>query len=170
MLVTPASAQPQRGRTGTPAAAPRQGAGQGTVSGIDVVGNQRIEADTIRSYMLLQPGDRFDSEQLDRSLRTLFATGLFRDVQVGRQGDRIEVRVQENPLVNRVAFEGNRKISDDQLQPLVSLRPRAVFTPQAAQTDREKILELYARRGRFAATVEPKVIELPQNRVDVVFE
>ncbi|ATR20086.1 Outer membrane protein assembly factor yaeT [Roseomonas mucosa] len=170
VLVTPASAQPQRGRAGTPAAAPRQGVGQGTVSGIDVVGNQRIEADTIRSYMLLQPGDRFDSEQLDRSLRTLFATGLFRDVQVGRQGDRVVVRVQENPIVNRVAFEGNRKISDDQLQPLVSIRPRAVFTPQAAQSDREKILELYARRGRFAATVEPKVIELPQNRVDVVFE
>ena len=91
-------------------------------------------------------------------------------MQVGRQGDRVVVRVQENPIVNRVAFEGNRKISDDQLQPLVSIRPRAVFTPQAAQSDREKILELYARRGRFAATVEPKVIELPQNRVDVVFE
>lgn len=154
---------------------PRRGAAQqpaanGYVSQIDVQGNQRIEADTIRSYMLLQPGDAFDSDRLDRSLRTLFATGLFRDVKLSRQGDRILVQVQENPIVNRVAFEGNSKLSDDTLRPEVQLRPRAVFTPATAQADRQRLLELYARRGRFAARVEPKVIELDQNRVDVVFE
>ncbi|WBV42039.1 outer membrane protein assembly factor BamA [Pseudoroseomonas cervicalis] len=154
---------------------PRRGAAQqpaanGYVSQIDVQGNQRIEADTIRSYMLLQPGDAFDADRLDRSLRTLFATGLFRDVKLSRQGDRILVQVQENPIVNRVAFEGNSKLSDDTLRPEVQLRPRAVFTPATAQADRQRLLELYARRGRFAARVEPKVIELDQNRVDVVFE
>ncbi len=133
-------------------------------------GNQRIEADTVRSYMLLQPGDAFEGDRLDRSLRTLFATGLFRDVQVARRGGRILVTVQENPIVNRVAFEGNRKLSDDELRSVVQLRSRAVFTPQAAQSDRQRLLEGYARRGRFAATVEPKLIELEQNRVDVVFE
>ncbi|MFC0408190.1 outer membrane protein assembly factor BamA [Roseomonas elaeocarpi] len=162
-----AEAQPRRSAPARPTAARPQG---GIVQGIDVSGNQRIEADTIRSYMLLQPGDQFEADRLDRSLRALYATGLFRDVQVGRQGDRITVRVQENPIVNRVAFEGNRKLSDDQLRPVVQLVPRAVFTPQAAQTDRQHLLEVYARRGRFAATIEPKIIELDQNRVDVVFE
>jgi outer membrane protein insertion porin family len=140
------------------------------VRAIEVTGNQRIEADTIRSYMLLQPGDPFNADRMDRSLRTLFATGLFRDVRVTRQGDVIRVAVQENPIVNRVEFEGNSKAGDDVLRTEVTLRPRAVFTPQQAQADRQRILDLYARRGRFAATVEPKVIELDQNRVDVVFE
>jgi outer membrane protein insertion porin family len=151
-----------------PAATPAQA--QGVVRGIDVTGNQRIEADTIRSYMLLQPGDAFDADRLDRSLRTLFATGLFRDVSVARQGDRIRVTVEENPIVNRVAFEGNSRVSEDVLRAEATLRPRAVFTPQQAQADRQRILDLYARRGRFAAQVEPKIIQLDQNRVDVVFE
>lgn len=163
-LALPAEAQ-QRPR---PAAA--QAAPQGVVRGIDVVGNQRIEADTIRSYMLLQPGDAFDADRLDRSLRTLFATGLFRDVRVARQGDRIRVTVAENPIVNRVAFEGNTRVTEDVLSAETTLRSRAVFTPQQAQADRQRLLDLYARRGRFAARIEPKVIELDQNRVDVVFE
>ncbi len=162
-LSAPAEAQ-QRPRAATPAPA------QGVVRGIDVVGNQRIEAETIRSYMLLQPGDAFDADRLDRSLRTLFATGLFRDVSVARQGDRIRVTVEENPIVNRVAFEGNARVSEDVLRAEATLRPRAVFTPQQAQADRQRILDLYARRGRFAARVEPKIIQLDQNRVDVVFE
>ncbi|UFN50826.1 outer membrane protein assembly factor BamA [Roseomonas sp. OT10] len=165
VVAGPADSQPRRGA----APGPARPAG-GVVQGIDVVGNQRIEADTVRSYMLLQPGDTFEADRLDRSLRTLFATGLFRDVQVSRQGDRIVVTVQENPIVNRVAFEGNRKLSDDTLQPVVQLRARAVYTPQAVQADRQRLLELYARRGRFAAEIEPKIIELDQNRVDVVFE
>jgi len=165
-LALTAEAQTRGPRTPAAAALPASG----VVRGIDVTGNQRIEADTIRSYMLLQPGDPFDADRLDRSLRTLFATGLFRDVTLARDGDRIRVAVEENPIVNRVAFEGNSKVSDDVLTPEVTLRARAVFTPQAAQADRQRILDLYARRGRFAARVEPKIIQLDQNRIDVVFE
>jgi outer membrane protein insertion porin family len=171
LLVAPSSAAlaQQRGRAAAPAAQRAQ-TPAGTVQAIEVRGNQRIEADTVRSYMLLQPGDPLDSERLDRSLRTLFATGLFRDVEIGTEGSRVIVRVVENPIVNRVAFEGNSKISDDVLRNETQLRPRSVFTPAAAQADRQRILDLYARRGRFAASVEPKVIELDQNRVDLVFE
>lgn len=164
-----AAAPATRPAQAAPPARPAIPAGE-VVRAIDVTGNQRIEADTIRSYMLLQPGDRFDADRLDRSLRTLFATGLFRDVTITRNGDRIAVHVEENPIVNRVAFEGNSKVSDEILRSLISLKPRAVFTPQAAQADRGLITEIYARRGRFGATVEPKIIELDQNRVDVVFE
>jgi outer membrane protein insertion porin family len=166
ILVLPAEAQ-QRPRAAAPAPAVPRGE---VIRAVDVEGNQRIEADTIRSYMLIQPGDPFENDRLDRSLRTLFATGLFRDVRITRQGDRLRVTVAENPIVNRVAFEGNSRASDDVLRAEVTLRPRAVFTPQQAQADRQRILDLYARRGRFGARVEPKVIELDQNRVDVVFE
>lgn len=168
LLPPDASAQPRN--TPRRAAPGTAQPAQGVVSQIDVQGNQRIEADTIRSYMLLQPGDAFDAARLDRSLRTLFATGLFKDVQISRQGDRVVVQVQENPIVNQVAFEGNSKLSDDTLRPELQLRPRAVFTTATAQADRQRLLELYARRGRFAARVEPKIIERDQNRVDVVFE
>ena len=140
------------------------------VAAIEVQGNQRIEADTIRSYMLVQPGEPADTDRLDRSLRALFATGLFRDVEIRPEGNRVIVRVVENPIVNRVGFEGNRRVTSDALRSEVQLRPRGVFTPAAAQADRQRILEIYARRGRFGATVEPKIIELDQNRVDVVFE
>ncbi|MDJ0388146.1 outer membrane protein assembly factor BamA [Roseomonas sp. E05] len=160
------------GAVAQPRNAPRRAAQPAgpVVSQIEVRGNQRIETDTVRSYMLLQPGDVYDDARADRSLRTLFATGLFKDVRISRQGDRVIVQVQENPIVNQVAFEGNSKLSDDTLRPEVQLRPRAVFTPAAAQADRQRLLELYARRGRFAARVEPKIIERDQNRVDVVFE
>ncbi|MCS6891648.1 MAG: outer membrane protein assembly factor BamA [Rhodovarius sp.] len=165
MLLAAPSAEAQQRRAPAAAAQPA-----GVISAVEVRGNQRIEADTVRSYMLLQPGDAYDPDRADRSLRALFATGLFRDVQIARDGSRLIVQVQENPIVNRVAFEGNRRISDDNIRPEVQLRPRGVFTEQLAQADRQRILDLYARRGRFAASVEPRVIELDQNRVDVVFE
>ena len=140
------------------------------IRAVEVRGNQRIEADTVRSYMLLQPGDRFDADRLDRSLKSLFATGLFSDVKVGRDGNRVIVEVVENPIVNRIAFEGNRKVSDDNLRKETQLQPRAVYTPEAVQADRQRLQELYAKRGRFTAIIEPKIIRQDQNRVDVVYE
>jgi outer membrane protein insertion porin family len=165
LVVFAAQAQ-QRPPAASPAAAERGG----VVRGIRVDGNQRIEAGTIRSYLLIQSGDRFEQDRIDRSLRTLYATGLFQDVRLSRVGDDLIVRVVENPLVNRVAFEGNKKLSDDQLRGEVQVRARAVFTPSIAEVDRKRILDLYAQRGYYAATVEPKIIRLDQNRVDVVFQ
>jgi outer membrane protein insertion porin family len=154
---------------GTPASAAAR-AGAGTIADIKVEGNQRIEASTIRSYMLVQPGDPFDPDRLDRSLKTLYATGLFSDVRLQRQGSTLVVQVKENPIVNRIAFEGNRKLSDDTLRAELQLKPRGVFTPALAQADKQRLLDLYAKHGRYSARVEPKIIRLPQNRVDVVFE
>ncbi len=165
-----AVAQLRRGAAAQRAPVPVRTAPGGVISAIKVEGNQRIEEGTIRSYMLVQAGDPFDPERIDRSLKTLFATGLFQDVKLRRDGNVLMVAVQENPIVNRIAFEGNRKLNDEQLRGELQLRARAVFTPQLAQADRQRLLDLYARRGRFAAAVVPKVIRLDQNRVDVVFE
>ena len=142
----------------------------GTISAVRVTGNQRIESGTIQSYMLVQPGDPFDADRIDRSLKTLYATGLFRDVNLSQDGSTLVVTVVENPLINSIVFEGNHKLSDDNLRPLLELRVRGVYTADAAQADRQKILNAYAKRGRFGATVEPKVIRLEKNRVNVVFE
>ncbi len=144
--------------------------GEGTIQAIKVEGNKRIETGTILSYMLVQTGDPFDPDRVDRSLKTLYATGLFQDVKLSRDGDTLLVQVVENPLVNRVAFEGNHKLSDDQLRPEMQLKPRAVFTPSLAETDRQHILDMYAKRGYYDARVDPQVIRLDQNRVDVVFQ
>jgi outer membrane protein insertion porin family len=176
-LATPSASQRAAGRTGQAAAPARAAAAPatpvragGTIQTINVEGNQRIETSTIRSYMLVQPGDPFDPDRLDRSLKTLYATGLFQDVRLNREGDTLVVRLVENPLVNRIAFEGNHKLTDDQLRPEMQLRPRAVFTPALAETDRQRILDLYAKRGYYDARVDPQVIRLDQNRVDVVFQ
>ncbi len=142
----------------------------GTIAQIAVQGNQRIEPATIRTYIAVQEGDPFDPVAIDRSLKNLFATGLFADVSIGRQGDIMIIRVVENPIINRITFEGNDRIDNDEMEPEVQLRPRVVYTRTKVQQDVERILDLYRRSGRFAVTVEPKVIELPQNRVDLVFE
>ncbi len=140
------------------------------VSAIEVEGNQRIEADTVRAYMTVKQGDPISAERIDDSLKSLFATGLFADVSIVRQGNGLAVRVVENPIINRIAFEGNRRIEDTALEAEVQLRPRQVYTRSKVQEDVKRILDVYRRSGRFAVTVDPKIIELEQNRVDLAFE
>ncbi len=170
LVIGTAAAQTPTPRRHSAPARPAPAKPGGVIENIKVEGNQRIEDGTIRSYLLVQPGDPFDPDRIDRSLKTLYATGLFQDVRLGRVGDTLVVRVVENPIVNRVAFENNHKLSDDQLRAALQLRPRAVFTPSVAESDRQRILDMYAKRGYYDATVEPKVIRLEQNRVDVVFQ
>ncbi len=140
------------------------------VQEIVVEGAQRIEAGTVRSYLLLKEGDTIDAARVNRSLKSLFATGLFADVSIRQDRGRLIVSVVENPIINRVAFEGNRKVEDEALEAEISLRPRVIFTRAKVQADLQRILAAYRSTGRFAATVEPKVIRLPQNRVDLAFE
>jgi outer membrane protein insertion porin family len=137
---------------------------------IRIEGNQRIEPETVRSYMQINPGDPFDAKRIDQALKNLFGTGLFADVNFRRDGDALVVQVTENPIINKLAFEGNKRIDDDALQQEVQLRPRVVYTQARVQADVKRILDLYRRSGRFAATVEPKIIKLDQNRVNLVFE
>ena len=120
--------------------------------------------------MLVQPGDRFDPDRLDRSLKTLYATGLFQDVRLERDGDTLVVHVVENPIVNRVAFEGNHKLSDDQLRRRCS-SGRAPCSPRRWPRRIASTSWICTRsKGYYNATVEPQIIRLPQNRVDVVFQ
>lgn len=141
-----------------------------TITEVVVEGTQRIDPATVRSYLLLRPGDQVDADKLDRSMKALFATGLFSDVTIDRQGSRLVAKVVENPIVNRIQFEGNRKLADDVLIQEIQLKPRQVYTRTKVQNDVKRMIDIYRRAGRFAATVEPKVIELPQNRVDIAFE
>lgn len=144
--------------------------GAPVIDRIVVEGVQRIEPSTVLSYMTLGEGDPFSASGVNESLKTLFATGFFADVSIVREGASLIVRVVENPIVNRIAFEGNQRIDDDILQSEVQSRPRVVYSRQRVQDDVQRLVELYRRRGRFAATIEPKVIQQPQNRVDLVFE
>jgi outer membrane protein insertion porin family len=142
----------------------------GVITSVVVQGNSRVEVDTIRSYLTLREGQPFDSEAADRSLKALFATGLFSDVVIQPDGGRLIVKVVENPLINRVAFEGNKKLDDDQLKTEVQTKPRTVFTQAKVQSDVRRLVEVYRRAGKFNARIEPKIIKLDQNRVDLVFE
>lgn len=137
---------------------------------IRVEGTQRVEDETVRAYMVVREGMPADSRLIDQSVKTLFASGLFADVSIRREDDGLIVTVVENPIINRISFEGNKKIADDKLSGESSLRPRLVFTRAKVQDDVERFLELYRRAGRFSARIEPKVVQLPQNRVDLIFE
>ena len=166
-LSTLASAQQES----APAAASQAEAPQRPViRQILVEGNQRVEADTVLSYLLIQPGQVYDTRLVNLSIQTLFATGLFSDVQISDQGAQVMVRVQENPIINRVILEGNRAIDDEKITDEIEAQPRAIFTRSRVQSDVQRIIEVYRRSGRFAATVTPKIVEQPQNRVDLIFE
>ena len=147
-----------------------QAAAQQTVERIRVEGSQRIEPETVRSYMAFKPGEAADEADFDKALKDLFATGLFADVTIRREGATVIVRVVENPIINRIAFEGNKRIDDEAVQQEIRLRPRVVYTRSRVQADVQRIIEIYRRGGRFAARVVPKVIQLPQNRVNLIFE
>ncbi|HPF22142.1 MAG: outer membrane protein assembly factor BamA [Hyphomonas sp.] len=142
----------------------------GTIRSIVVEGNKRIEARTVQSYLLLEPGDTFDANRIDLSLKTLFATNLFADVSIDRRGDDLVVRVVENPIINRVIFEGNKALKEDKLKEEIQAEPRGIFTAARVQSDVQRILELYRQSGRFAAKVEPQYKPLEQNRVDLIFQ
>ncbi len=141
-----------------------------TVNSIAVEGNRRVEADTVRSYFRAGSGGQLGPREIDEGLKSLYATGLFSDVRINRAGGRLVVTVVENPVINRVAFEGNKKAKDDQLKAEVQSKPRGTLSKPTVQADVQRIIEIYHRSGRFDVTVEPKFIELPNNRVDLVFE
>ena len=139
-------------------------------SSIVVEGSRRVEAETIRSYFKPGPGGRLGPEQEDAALKALLATGLFSDVRISHSGNRLVVTVVENPVINRVAFEGNKKAKDEQLSAEVQSKPRGTLSRPTVQADVQRIIEIYHRSGRFDVSVDPKIIELPNNRVDLVFE
>jgi outer membrane protein insertion porin family len=137
---------------------------------IVVRGNRRIEADTVRSYFQPGPGETLDAAKVDSAIKALFATGLFEDVKVSREGGRLVVTVVENAVINRVAFEGNSKVKDDVLTPEIQSKPRGPFNRATVQADVQRILDIYRRQGRNDVRVDPKTISLPNGRVDLVFE
>jgi len=142
----------------------------GIIEIIDVQGTQRVEPGSVFTYMALREGTPYDPIAADESLKTLFETGLFADVRMNWDGAVLTVRVVENPIINQIVFEGEDAIDEDDLAAEVQVQPRMVFTRARVQDDVQRIVELYRRGGRFAATVEPKIIQRPQNRVDLVFE
>jgi outer membrane protein insertion porin family len=137
---------------------------------IVVEGNRRVEADTIRSYFKVPPGERLDAAKIDSALKALYASGLFQDIRISQSGGRLIVTVVEAPVIDRLAFEGNSKIKDEQLQQEIQSKARGTLSRAAVQADVTRILEVYHRNGRFDVTVVPKIIERPNNRVDLIFE
>ena len=141
-----------------------------TVQSITVEGNRRVEVETIRSYFKPGPGGRLDQAAIDDGLKALIETGLFQDVKINRgPGGQLVVSVVENAVIGRVAFEGNKKIKDEQLSGEVQSKPRGTFSRAMVQSDTLRIAEIYRRSGRYDVRVTPEIIQQPNNRVDLVF-
>lgn len=140
------------------------------LSKIDVIGTERIEPSTVISYMDIRVGEAMTQDKLDATLKGLFGTGLFSDIMLEQKGSTLIVKIVENPIINQVAFEGNKKVKDEQLLSETTLRPRQVFTRTKVQSDVARLYQIYQRQGRFSASIEPKIIKLDQNRVDLVYE
>ena len=127
------------------------------IKNIQVKGNQRVEANTVASYLLFAPWDPYSEERIDLSVKTLFATGLFADVAIDPRDGNVLIRVIENPIINRVILEGNKSLKSDKITDEIEAEPRAIFTRSNIQEDVQRIIELYRQSGRFGATISPKV-------------
>lgn len=141
-----------------------------TIRTVTVEGSQRLESDTILSYIRLRPGQVYTQALGDQALKDLYATELFADVSIRNNSGDVVVQVKENPVINRIILEGNKRLKEDKILPEIKLAARQIFTRSKVRADVSRIIELYKRQGRFAATVEPKMVMLDQNRVDIVFE
>jgi outer membrane protein insertion porin family len=140
-----------------------------TANSIVVEGNRRVEAETVRSYFKVGPGERLDAAKIDAGLKALYASGLFEDVRIRQAGGRLVVTVVEAPVINRLAFEGNRRMKDEQLQQEIQSKARGTLSRPMVQADVQRIIEVYQRNGRFDVTVDPQIIDRPNNRVDLIF-
>ena len=154
----------------TPAPAPAPAPASNIIRTISVAGAERLEPTTILSYIRLRVGQEYTSIAADQALKDLGATELFSNFQIRNDAGNVVITVTENPVINRIVLEGNKRLDNDKILPEIKLAPRQIFTRSKVRADVARIIELYKRQGRFAATVEPKMVQLPQNRVDVVFE
>ena len=153
-----------------PAPAPAQAPRANTIRTITVTGAERLEPTTILSYIRLRVGQEYTSTAADEALKDLGATELFANFSIRNDNGNVVITVTENPVINRIVLEGNERLKPDKILPEIKLSPRQIFTRSKVRADVARIIELYKRQGRFAAQVEPKMVQLPQNRVDIVFE
>ena len=168
--MTPAFAQATPPAPAAAPSAPAAPVAVDQINSITVVGTQRLEAETVRSYIRLRTGQLWTQVSADQALKDLYATELFADVAVRNNSGAVVIEVRENPVVNRIILEGNKRIKNDKIEPEIKLAPRQIYSRSKVRADVARIVELYKRQGRFAAVVEPKLVQLDQNRVDIVFE
>jgi outer membrane protein insertion porin family len=167
-----AQTQTEPAPAGQPAAAPAPTPAPraAAIRSITVVGAERLEANTILSYIRLRVGQEYTAAAADEAIKDLGATELFANSSIRNDGGNVVITVTENPVINRIVLEGNKRLKNDKIVPEIKLAPRQIFTRSKVRADVARIIELYKRQGRFAAKVEPKLVQLPQNRVDIVFE
>lgn len=158
------------GQDQQPAPAPAPAQEGDVIRTISVVGAERLEPTTILSYIRLRVGQEYTSAAADEALKDLGATELFSNFSISNENGNVVINVTENPVINRIVLEGNERLKSDKILPEIKLAPRQIFTRSKVRADVARIIELYKRQGRFAAQVEPKMVQLPQNRVDIVFE
>lgn len=140
------------------------------VNTIQITGTQRIPDETILSYLTFNKGDAITRDDVDLSLKALFATELFVDVKIDVRGNSIHIFVDENPVINRILLQGNKKIKEDKILAELQSKTRNVYTRSRVQADVERLIEIYRQSGRFGAKVKPYVIKRPQNRVDLILK
>ena len=144
-------------------------AGDVLVNDIKIHGLERVEPETVKSYINIEKSKVANDEQIDNALKNLYSTGLFEDVAIKVHDNVMYVKVSENPIISEVLFDGNNKVDDKMLESEIRLTPRSTYSRAKVQEDVRRILEVYKRSGRYATVVNPEIIRREQNRVDLIF-
>ena len=143
---------------------------QSVINNIDINGLQRVEKETALSYAGIATNKQVSTEELNEALKRLYDTGLFSDISFDAKGSTLVITVKENPVIGILAFDGNDKIDDKILESEIQSSSRSVFSKAKVQQDVQRILDVYKRAGRYGVSVEPKIIQKSENRVDLIFE
>ena len=142
----------------------------GTIQDIIIRGAKRSDGLSLLSYLPLQIGDPFQQDLMDDALKALYATGAFSNVALTREGGNLIITISEQPIINKIVFEGNNAVEVEALMAEMQTRERQTYNEARIQSDVRKLINLYQRFGRYAIRIEPKIIELPQNRINLVLE
>ena len=137
---------------------------------INIEGNTLIDDDAIAGFARIARNRSMSASELNAAYQRVSGTGFFRSVDFIPSGNRLTIRVEEYPLINRVSIEGNRRIDDDELTPSLQSRSGGVYSPSQAEADANTIAQAYAHAGRLSASVTPQLIQRSAGRVDVVFQ
>ena len=140
------------------------------VTEIQIDGIQRIDKETVIAYSNININDTYTEELGNNALKSLFETDLFSNIEISFKDNLLIIKVSENPTVNLIKFEGNKKINDEDLLLEISLNERSIYSRSKVKKDLEKMLTLYQRAGRLSTEINPTIEMLENNRVNLTYE
>ncbi len=140
------------------------------ITNIDVKGCNRIDIETVKARLPIKEGDDIDDNDANEAIGILYESGLFDDVKIKFSGQNLIIDIKEAPIINKISFEGNKKIKEEDIKKNIVIKPKETLSLVKIKTAQMGLLQAYQTAGIYSAKINPKVIKLPDNKVNLIFE